>query len=69
MAGETVAVIGAGNVGATLASCILHRDLADIVLCDVVPGLAAGKALDLFQALPLTESCCSVRPASTLDAI
>jgi malate dehydrogenase len=69
MADKIVAVIGAGNVGATVASCIVHRDLADVVLCDVVPGLAEGKALDLLQALPLTESRCSVRGASTLGAI
>ena len=69
MADKTVAVIGAGNVGATVASRIVHRDLADVVLCDVVPGMAEGKALDLLQALPLTESACTVRGANRLDEI
>ncbi|MBI1952499.1 MAG: malate dehydrogenase [Candidatus Omnitrophica bacterium] len=48
-----VAVIGAGNVGATCAQRILEHDLADVALVDVVEGLAAGKALDLAEAAPL----------------
>ncbi len=48
-----VAVIGAGNVGATCAQRILERGLADVALVDVVEGLAAGKALDLTEAAPL----------------
>jgi malate dehydrogenase len=61
MALNSVAVIGAGNVGATTASRIVERDLADVVLYDVVPGLAEGKALDILQALPLTKSRRTVR--------
>lgn len=48
-----VAIIGAGNVGATTAQRILERGLADIALVDIVEGLAEGKALDLAQASPL----------------
>lgn len=48
-----IAVIGAGNVGATCAQRILERDLADVALVDVVEGMAQGKALDLAQAAPL----------------
>lgn len=48
-----VAVIGAGNVGATCAQRILERDLADVALVDVVDGVAQGKALDLAEAAPL----------------
>jgi len=48
-----VAVIGAGQVGATLAQRLVERNLADVVLVDIVPGLARGKALDLAQAAPL----------------
>ncbi len=48
-----VAVIGAGNVGATCAQRILERRLADVALVDIAEGLAAGKALDLAQAAPL----------------
>ncbi|HUY97236.1 MAG TPA: malate dehydrogenase [Verrucomicrobiae bacterium] len=49
----TVAVIGAGNVGATLTQRLAERDLVDLALVDVVEGLAEGKALDLQQAGPV----------------
>ncbi len=48
-----VAIIGAGNVGATCAQRILERGLADVALVDVAEGLAEGKALDLAEASPL----------------
>ena len=48
-----ITVVGAGNVGATLALRLAERDYADIVLVDVVEGLAEGKALDLLQAGPI----------------
>jgi malate dehydrogenase len=51
-----VTVIGAGNVGATLAQRIAERELADVVLVDVAEGLPQGKALDLQQAAPLAGS-------------
>ena len=48
-----VAVIGAGQVGATTAQRILEKGLSDVVLFDVVPGLPQGKSLDLMEAAPL----------------
>ena len=48
-----VTVIGAGFVGATAAQYIAGKDLADVVLIDVVEGLPQGKALDLLEASPL----------------
>jgi malate dehydrogenase len=48
-----VGVIGAGAVGATVAQRIVEADLAHVVLVDVVPGLAEGKALDMMHAAPL----------------
>ena len=48
-----MAIIGTGNVGATLALLTLQRELAEVVLLDIVPGLAQGKALDLAQAGPV----------------
>ena len=44
------ALVGAGNVGASIAQLIVLNELADVVLLDVVDGRAAGKALDLAQA-------------------
>ncbi len=45
-----VSIIGAGNVGGTLAQRIAERNLADVVLLDVLPGRPQGIALDLSQA-------------------
>jgi len=53
MARPKVTVVGAGNVGATVAQYIVERELADVVLTDVVEGLPQGKALDLLQAGPV----------------
>ncbi len=53
MARRKVTVIGAGHVGATTAQRIAERDYADVVLIDIVEGLAEGKALDLNQAGPV----------------
>ncbi|MFP4060125.1 MAG: malate dehydrogenase [Bacteroidales bacterium] len=48
---DRITVIGAGNVGATCANVIAHKDLArEVVLVDVKEGLAEGKALDMWQA-------------------
>lgn len=48
-----VAVIGAGNVGAKAVYYIAEKNLADIVMVDVVDGLARSKALDFLHAAPL----------------
>ncbi|MFH1063025.1 MAG: malate dehydrogenase [Candidatus Omnitrophota bacterium] len=45
-----VSIIGAGNVGATLAQRIAEADLADVVLLDIAEGIAKGKGLDLSDA-------------------
>ncbi|MGA8427919.1 MAG: malate dehydrogenase, partial [Candidatus Dormiibacterota bacterium] len=50
---DKVSVIGAGNVGATLAQRLAELDLVDVALVDVVEGLAQGKALDLVEAGPV----------------
>jgi malate dehydrogenase len=53
MARHKIALIGAGNIGGTLAHLALTRDLGDIVLFDVVDGVPQGKALDLNQCGPI----------------
>lgn len=53
MARKKVTIVGAGNVGATCATWIAAKDLADVVLVDIVEGAAKGKALDLLQAGPV----------------
>ncbi len=48
-----ISVIGAGNVGASLAQRLVERDYAEIVLLDIVEGLPQGKALDIYQSSPI----------------
>jgi malate dehydrogenase len=48
-----ITVVGAGNVGATTAHIAAAQELADIVLVDIVEGLAEGEALDIAQAGPV----------------
>ena len=48
-----VTVVGAGNVGATLAQRIAEADLADVAMIDVAADLATGKALDMMEAAPV----------------
>jgi malate dehydrogenase len=55
MARSKVSVIGAGNVGATCAHWLASREIADVVLIDVIEGAAKGKALDLFEAAPVMK--------------
>ena len=47
-----VTVVGAGNVGATLAQRLADRELADVVLIDIVEGMPQGKGLDIMEAAP-----------------
>jgi len=51
-----VTVVGAGNVGATLAQRIVDRELADVVLIDIVEGMPQGKGLDILEAAPVEGS-------------
>lgn len=55
-----VAIIGAGNVGAMVASRVVDANLADVVLVDIVPGMAKGKALDISDARPIVNSCVDI---------
>ncbi|MEO6225519.1 MAG: malate dehydrogenase [Sphingomicrobium sp.] len=53
MARRKIALIGAGNIGGTLAHIAAQKELGDIVLFDVVDGVPQGKALDLSQCGPI----------------
>ncbi len=53
MARNKIALIGAGNIGGTLAHLVGLKELGDVVLFDVFGGVAAGKALDLMQSGPV----------------
>jgi malate dehydrogenase len=51
-----VTVIGSGNVGATVARSIADKELADVVLVDILEGVPQGKALDMLEACPIEKS-------------
>jgi len=51
-----VTVIGSGNVGATVARSIADKELADVVVLDILEGVPQGKALDMLEACPVEGS-------------
>jgi malate dehydrogenase len=53
MARDKITIVGAGNVGATTAHIAATKHLGDIVMLDIVEGLAEGKALDIAEASPV----------------
>src|SRR5579862_1676992 len=50
---KKVTLVGSGNVGATAAHWIASKELADVVLIDIVEGVPQGKGLDLLEAMPI----------------
>lgn len=52
---QKVTIVGAGNVGATAAQRLAEKELADVVLIDIIEGVAQGKSLDLAQAAPIEK--------------
>ncbi|MFY9747260.1 MAG: malate dehydrogenase [Acidobacteriaceae bacterium] len=57
---KKVTIVGAGNVGATAAHWIASKELADVVLIDVVEGIPQGKGLDLLEAMPIEKRDCDI---------
>jgi malate dehydrogenase len=57
---KKVTIVGAGNVGATAAHWIASKELADVVLIDVVEGIPQGKGLDLLEAMPIAKMDCHI---------
>lgn len=53
MARKKIALVGAGNIGGTLAHLTILKQLGDVILFDVVEGMPQGKALDLSQSCPV----------------
>ena len=60
MARDKITIVGAGKVGATTAHITATKHLGDIVLLDIVEGLAEGKALDIAEASPVQLYDCSI---------
>jgi malate dehydrogenase len=65
-----VAVLGAGNIGGSLAQRLAEMDLArEVVLIDIVEGLPEGKALDIQESAPILGFSTRVRGTTSLDGI
>ena len=62
-----VTVVGAGNVGASCALRLADKELADIVLVDIVEGVPQGKALDMLEACPVEGSDVKVMGANDYE--
>ncbi len=63
-----VSIIGAGMTGATTAHWLAEREIADLVLVDIVDGMPQGKALDLQESLPIIGKDVVVNGANTFEA-
>jgi malate dehydrogenase len=60
MGRRKVTVVGAGNVGATVAQRVAEKKLADVVLIDIIEGTPQGKALDLAESGPVEGYDCNI---------
>jgi malate dehydrogenase len=62
-----VTVVGAGNVGATVAQGIALKELADVVLVDIVEGVPQGKSLDMMETAPVEKYDSVLRGTNNYD--
>ena len=69
MARNKIALVGAGNIGGTLALLAGMKELGDVVLFDIVDGIPQGKALDIAEASPVEGFDASVTGANDYAAI
>ncbi len=63
-----VSIIGAGMTGSTTAHWLAEREIADLVLVDIVEGMPQGKALDLQEAMPVIGKDVTITGANDYDA-
>src|SRR3982751_1180601 len=67
MGRSKITVVGAGNVGATVAQRLAEKNCYDVVLVDIVDGVPQGKTLDLSQAGPICGYDSQMQGATTFD--
>lgn len=65
---KKITVVGAGNVGATAAQRIAEKELADVVLIDIIEGVPQGKALDLKEAAPIEKHDTDILGTNSYEA-
>lgn len=64
-----ISIIGAGNVGATLAHLIAVKELGDVVIVDKTKAVAQGKALDISQSMGIGKSCIKITGTNNYQEI
>ena len=69
MARPKIALIGAGQIGGTLAHLAALKELGDVVLFDIVDGVPQGKALDIAESAPVDGFDATLSGTSSYDAI
>src|ERR1700681_2812748 len=69
MARNKIALIGAGQIGGTLAHLIGLKELGDVVMFDVMEGIPQGKPLDIAQSSPVNDFDAKFTGTNTYDAI
>ena len=69
MARNKIALVGAGNIGGTLAHLAGLKELGDVVMFDIVKGVPDGKALDLVESSPIEGFDSNMKGASSYSAI
>ena len=63
-----VSIIGAGMTGATTAHWLAEREIADLVLVDVLEGMPQGKGLDLLEAMPIIGKDVKIAGSNSFEA-
>jgi malate dehydrogenase len=63
-----VSIIGAGMTGSTTAHWLAEREIADVVLVDIVEGMPQGKALDLLEAMPVIGKDAKIMGSNDYEA-
>ena len=69
MARPKIALIGAGQIGGTLAHLAVLRELGDIILFDIAEGIPQGKALDIAESGPIDKFDARLKGANSYEAI
>ena len=69
MARKKIALVGAGNIGGTLAHLISLKELGDVVMFDIAEGVPQGKALDILQSTPIEGGNAALTGANDYSAI
>ncbi|MCA1581880.1 MAG: malate dehydrogenase [Acidobacteria bacterium] len=64
---QKVTVVGAGNVGAMAAQRLVEREMADVVLVDILEGIPQGKALDMMESAPVERFDARIRGSNGYD--